>query len=77
MGRQGGRGRGGRGRGSGRGRGNYKGHGNTGTKGQVGACKELGGNIFDYGPKGSADLLRTSWDKLIQHAGTKLSLIHI
>lgn len=71
MGRQGGRGRGGRGRGSGQGRGNYKGHGNTGTKGQVGACKELGGNIFDYGPKGSADLLRTSWDKLIQHAGTK------
>jgi hypothetical protein len=37
---------------------------------RVGACDKLGGHVFDYGTKDSADLLTTSWDALKIHAGT-------
>jgi ribosomal protein L15 len=66
---RGGRGRGGRGeRGRGRGRGqNYTGLANTKKKGM---CANLGTNVFDYGQKTAADIMRTSWDKLVQYVGT-------
>jgi hypothetical protein len=62
---RGGRGHGGRG---GRGRGqNYTGSANTTNKGM---CANLGTNVFDYGQKSAADLMRTSWKKLVQYVGT-------
>jgi hypothetical protein len=68
----GGRGRGGRGRGGrggrSRGRGqNYTGSANAARKG---ICTNLGTNVFDYGQKVAADQMRTSWEKLVQYAGT-------
>jgi hypothetical protein len=30
----------------------------------------LGNNVFDYGHKGAADQMRTSWEKLVQYVGT-------
>jgi hypothetical protein len=64
---RGGRGHGGRG-GRGRGRGqNYTGLTNTTKKGM---CANLGTNIFDYGQNSAADLMRTSWEKLVQYVGT-------
>lgn len=62
---RGGRG-GGRGRNHGRGS-NYTGATNATKKG---LCASLGSNIFDYGGKGAADQLRTSWEKLTQYVGT-------
>ena len=35
-----------------------------------GLCAALGSYIFDYGHKGSADQMRTSWEKLVQYVGT-------
>jgi F0F1-type ATP synthase gamma subunit len=73
-GRGGGRnnGRGGRGHGErgvrGRGRGqNYTFSVNTSKKGM---CGNLGTNVFDYGQKSETDLMRTSWEKLVQYVGT-------
>lgn len=59
------------GRGGGRGGGAGRGKGYTGhkTAPQVGLEKELGRNIFDYGGKGAADLMKTSWEKVCQFAG--------
>ena len=31
----------------------------------------LGANIFDYGQKNSADMLRSSWEKLVLFVGNK------
>ena len=66
-----GRGRGGRGRGGrGRGRGNsYSGTGVTTTK-HKGLCSALGIHVFDYGQKAAADQMRTTWEKIVHHAGT-------
>jgi hypothetical protein len=61
---RGGRGHGGRGRGRGQ---NYTGSENTTKKGM---CANLGTNVFDYGQKSAADLMRTSWEKLVQYVGT-------
>jgi hypothetical protein len=33
-------------------------------------CANLGTNDFDYGQKSAADLMRTSWEKLVQFVGT-------
>lgn len=67
-------GRGGRGRGSrNRGRGSsYTGAGSSAKRGSAkrGLCAALGNNVFDYGQKGSADQMRTTWEKLTQYAGT-------
>lgn len=38
---------------------------------QKGLCAELEGNVFDIGQRTSADLLRTTLEKLIQYVGTK------
>jgi hypothetical protein len=57
-------GRGGRGRGRGQ---NYSGSAKTENKG---LCDNLGTNVFDYGKKSAADLMRTSWEKLVQYVGT-------
>jgi hypothetical protein len=52
----------------GRGRGqNYTGSANTTKKGM---CVNLGTNVFDYGQKSAADLMRTSWENLVQHVDT-------
>ena len=32
---------------------------------------ELGNNVFDYGHKAAADMMRTSWENLVQHVGIK------
>ena len=52
----------GRGRGS-----NYTGSASAPKKG---LCTALSANIFDYGTKGAADQMRTSWEKLMQYVGT-------
>jgi hypothetical protein len=33
-------------------------------------CGNLSTNVFDYGQKSAADLMRTSWEKLVQYVGT-------
>jgi hypothetical protein len=64
---RGSRGHGGRG-GHGRGRGqNYTGSANTTKKGMR---ANLGTNVFDYIQKSAADIMRTSWEKLVHYAGT-------
>ena len=55
-------GRGGRGRGHG-----Y--HGTNSTAKQ-GLCSGLGTHVFNYGTKGAADQMRTTWEKLVQYIGT-------
>jgi hypothetical protein len=35
-----------------------------------GLCANLGTNVFDYGQKYAADLMRTLWEKLVQYART-------
>ena len=67
---RGGRGGGGRG---GRGRGRGHGYQGQGAARQSGLSKELGHNIFDYGKKGSADQMRTTWEKLCQYVGKEMS----
>jgi hypothetical protein len=60
----------GHGRRSGRGRGrgkNYTGSANT-TKNVM--CANFGTNVFDYGQKSAADLMHTSWEKLVHYVGT-------
>jgi hypothetical protein len=72
-GRQGrGGGRGGRGnthsRG-GRGRGNYYSSAGAVVK-HKGLCAALSNHVFDYGQKGAADQMRTTWEKIVHHVGT-------
>jgi hypothetical protein len=64
--RGGGRNNGRGGRGCGRGQ-NYTGLTNT-TKKDM--CANIGTNVFDYGQNSAADLMRTSWEKLVQYVGT-------
>ncbi len=54
--------------GSGRGRGGYN-RASKPTK--SGLCKELEGNIFDFGERSSADLMRTTYNKIAHHVGIK------
>jgi hypothetical protein len=71
-GRQGRGGRGGRGnthsRG-GRGRGNYYSSAGAVVK-HKGLCAALSNHVFDYGQKGAADQMRTTWEKIVHHVGT-------
>jgi hypothetical protein len=39
---------------------NYTGSASTAKKG---LCANLGTNVFDYGQKSAADLMRNSWEK--------------
>ena len=69
-GRSGGRGgRGTAGRG-GRGRGRGSSYSVQSGNAKKGLCVTLGTNVFDYGTKGAADQMRTSWEKLVQYVGT-------
>ncbi len=74
MGGRGGRGRGGR---SGRtGRGQGGGRGNTYTGGRVkttkvGLCKDLEGNVFNFGTTSAADQIRITQKKIAQYIGAK------
>ena len=74
-------GRGGRGRGyrsnrdgnrgrrsRGRGRGNS--YVSTAVAKHKGLCAALGNHVFDYGQKGAADQMRTTWEKIVHHVGT-------
>ena len=59
----------GRGGGRGRGRGhNYQGATRASEKG---LSNDLGSNVFDYGHKVAPDQIRTTWEKMIQHVGSK------
>ena len=55
------------GRGSGRGQ-NYK---TQTTTVKHGLCKALGTAVYDYGEKSSADLMRSTTEKLIEYVGTE------
>jgi len=35
-----------------------------------GACSELGSHVFDYGSKGAADQMATTWEQIIIYVGT-------
>ena len=52
-----------------------RGHGYQGLSStcQTGLSKELGHNIFNYGKKGSANQMRTTWEKLCQYIGKEMS----
>ena len=73
-------GRGGRGRGRGRGGQYARGlglglnsySGATSTR-QKGLCAALGDSVFNYGQKGSADQMQTTWEKIVHHVGTIFS----
>ena len=71
MSSRGGRGRSGRGNSGRSGRGRGRGHNYSTTSGtsKKGLCAALGNNVFDYGHKGAADQMRTSWEKLVQYVG--------
>jgi hypothetical protein len=61
---RGGRGRGGQGRGN-----SYSGSSGALAK-HKGLCAALGIHVFDYGQKGAADQMRTTWEKIVHHVGT-------
>ena len=63
--------RGGRGRGRGSGRSNSSRPTPNTSKLPEGQCKALGKNVFDWGDRSCADLLRTTSEKLIIYVGTK------
>jgi hypothetical protein len=54
----------------GRGRGRVQGYTRNAKIQKRGLCKALDHNVFDYGHKAAADEMRTSWEKLVQYAGT-------
>jgi hypothetical protein len=64
--------RSGRGKNERKGRGRGRGHSYTSNAKiqKSGLCKALVNNVFDYGHKAAADEMRTSWEKLVQYAGT-------
>ena len=64
-----GNGRGGRGGRGGRNRGRGNNYTGAGSSTKKGLCAALGDNVFDYGQKGSADQMRTTWEKLTQCVG--------
>jgi hypothetical protein len=62
---------GGRGRGGGRSTGGRSSSTTTTKSTQKGLCAELEGNVFDIGQRTSADLRRTTLEKIIQYVGAK------
>jgi hypothetical protein len=58
-----------RGTGCGRVRGRGSSYSGTVTK-HKGLCSSLGIHVFDYGQKGAADQMRTTWEKIVHHVGT-------
>jgi hypothetical protein len=70
----GGRGRGGRGSRAGRGPGGSRGNAYTGGRVKtikVGLCKDLEGNVFDFGTMSAADQMRILQEKIAQYIGAK------
>jgi hypothetical protein len=70
----GGRGRGGRGGPTGRGPGGGRGSSYSGGKAKttkVDLCKDLEGNIIDFGTTSAADLMRITQEKIAQYIGAK------
>jgi hypothetical protein len=63
---RGGRNNGGGGRGRGRGQ-NYTGSANAVKRG---LCNNLGTNVFEYVQNSAADQMGTSWENIVQYAGT-------
>ena len=72
----------GRGGGAGRGSGNKRragrggnSHGSKGSsfnsKGKTGDNKDLGTHVFDYGPRNAADIMTTTWEKIVIYTGSK------
>ncbi len=71
---QGGRGRGGRGGRAGRGPGGGRGNAYTGGRvktTKVGLCKDLEGNVFDFGTTSAANQMRITQEKIAQFIGAK------
>jgi hypothetical protein len=71
---RGGRGRGGRGGRAGRGPGGGRGNAHTGGRvktTKVGLCKDLEGNVFDFGTTSAADQMRITQEKITQYIGAK------
>ncbi len=70
----GGRGRGGRGGRTGRGPGGGRGSSYSGGKARttkIGFCKDLEGNVFDFGTTSAADQMRITQEKIAQYIGAK------
>ena len=68
---------GGRGKPKGRGGRNWNRRSNTSGRGNankstknIGANKTLGTHVFDYGSKGVADQMITTWEQIVIHVGT-------
>jgi hypothetical protein len=53
----------------GRGRGNYYSSAGAVVK-HKGLCAALTNHVFEYGQKGAAEQMRTTWEKIVHHAGT-------
>jgi hypothetical protein len=71
---RGGRGRGGRGGRAGRGPGGGRGNAYTGGRvktTKVGLCKDLKGNVFDFGTTSAADQMQIMQEKIAQYIGAK------
>jgi hypothetical protein len=71
---RGGRGRGGCGGRAGRGPGGGRGNAYTGGRvktTKVGLCKDLEGNVFDFGTTSAADQIRILQEKIAQYIGAK------
>jgi hypothetical protein len=69
---RGGRGRGGRGGHAGRGLGGSRGSAYSSSKGKmtkVGLCKDLEGNVFNFGTTSAADQMRIMQEKIVQYIG--------
>ncbi len=71
---RGGRGRGGQGGRAGKGPGNGRGKAYTGGRvktTKVGLCKDLEGNMFDFGTRSTADQMQILQEKIAQYIGAK------
>jgi hypothetical protein len=71
---RGGRGRGGCGGRAGRGPGGVRGNAYTGGRvktTKVGLCKDLEGNVFDFGTTSAVDQMQISQEKIAQYIGAK------
>jgi hypothetical protein len=71
---QGGRGRGGHGGHAGRGLGSSRDNTYTGSRvkmTKVGLCKDLKGNVFNFGTTSAADQMRITQEKIAQYIGAK------
>ena len=52
-----------------RGRGTRRDHYNSTLNKNKGLCSALGNKFYDYGQKGAADQMQTTWEKIFHHVG--------